>query len=529
MTLTYQEWALQVENVDQGWSYATFPGDLAPPPGPVWIHADDFSLEWAFENELSPALLEPAVFQFSLTCADAADVPDIAYGDELRVALTRPDGTTLVRNPGTGVVTGDYGADLVPERSFWVTDISAIEAEANRMRVNITATGAIADVTLDVRQALNAYGESTGQTFADWAAFANWIGAGDPTMPEALKACVYLTDGPNYGNPGPWHVLDSGATVDGWRGCMLKIGETISLKDLLDQSQAFALAPAGAQGRAHGFALIWEAGQSPVPGKSIIHDIWDPESSAPHEAAWELTYVASVLDAALRSGFTPAADGSTLGIVSACMIEAAPNWRKDAIGSVGTAEYKGVARIAGSPATDADATITSTDGSGPAVRSIDSELAYLRNTVEPTLDFDTYGGRRTADACFLADAPAGNGWVPESFRVLPRYMTDAEYEVLGPLFWPVDERQRTLVLVELDPDADMAAGRPVWMTLVGCKFTIEDGHLVMEPASRPFVPVAVNDVTDSVTWTELNTAYPAAKWSQVADGLTWAQLKLTSI
>lgn len=534
MTLTNPEWSLTVENETHPWAYETFPGDLNPPYGPVWLSADDFAMAWAFANDTSPGPLNAATFQISLSCETAADVPEIDYGDQLVVTLTQPDGA-LSRDPGTGIVTGDYG-DTLAKKAFWVTDLEAID-EAGRMLLTITATSAVPDITIEVRAYLNdraAAGDPSTTTMQTYAEYVRSVSLPYANDPYPALVCHLLT----YENavtmpdnlPVRVEVLAAGG-VDGHTGVGLKIGEQIGLYELLDGAHALWLAPWGWDGRAHGAAFVWDTEYSPgLPNpesnRRVVSYPWDPESNAPTAAPFELTYVAAVLDSELLEDFTPAAAGSTLAILNACLIHASPQWRKDIAGAVGIAQYQGHSRISADPDDDTALTVQGTQPDARGVRQIPS-LAYLGNSLTPAIGFEASGSRAAADAVYLTDAP-GNGWVPESFDVLPKVMTDAEWTALGRMFWPEDERQHTLVLVNVDTDDDMAQG-PVWLTLVGCQFTMDDGHLVIAPTCRPFAPAAVNGITDPATWSELDTAHPAATFAQAAGRLTWSQAKVSSL
>lgn len=524
MTLTNPEWYLKVENETKGWSYETFPGDLNPPYGDVWISADDFSLAWGFEGDTSPGPLEAPTFQLSLSCTTAADVPAADFGDLLRVTFKQPDGA-VSRNPGTGVVTGDFGALLMPERAFWITDLSAVES-ADRMQLSMTATASIVDATLAVQAHLTAegwggdwesYAESLGSVYPIPAVTASILSGSQYAAPNTKARTVYLTN----------------ATMLGLVGPGVKVEETVGLMELLDSIHPLWTAPPGWDSRAHGAAFVWDIyNDNVMDGVSfrfVTSFPWDPEANAPHAAPFELTYVASVLAAELLSSHTPAADGSTLGIIDACLVRASPEWRKDAASSIGLAEYKGQLRAAGSPDTDTDFAWWGVAANGSGVRSVESSL-YVRNTLNGALDYYNYGGLNAANNIFLAgELGAGNGWVPGTFDILPALMSDSAWAALGPLFWPTNDRQITLVLTGTDPDDDLALGTPMFMTVLGCTFTIDQGHLVITPRCRPFVPAAINGVTDGVTWSELDAAYPAATWAQAADSLTWSQISLTSV
>lgn len=533
MTLTNPEWALVVENETRSWTYETFPGDLNPPYGDVWISEENFSLEWGFDGESSPGPLDASTFQIALTCATAADIPPVDYGDQILVTLTQPDGA-LSRDPGTGIVTGDYGPSLV-ERPFWVTDMVSIE-KRDRMVLTITATTAVPDITLNVREFIeNTYVSAAPPATADWQSWAE-ANIGPPGYPTNYPwphiACVVLTEA-NISQPGYLPVravMEFDVALDGHHAVGVKIGDQITLRELLDGTHALWLAPAGWDGRAHGCAFVWDTAPG---GTSAVRHIrsypWDPEANAPHAAPFELTYVSSVLAAELLAGFTPAAGGSTLGLLDGDWIVASPEWRKAAAGSVGLVEYKGAVRVTGSPDTDEDVTLQSYDGAGGAVRSIDS-LAYLLNGITPAINFPNSGSLETARIVYLGGKdPGATGWVPESFDIRPRYMTDDVWAALGPLFWPVNERQITLVLMNIDPDDDMADGRLVFLTMLGCSFSIADGHLTITPKCRPYLPPAINGVTDSASWTDVDTAFPAATWAQADENLTWAQAALASV
>lgn len=514
MTLTNPEWALLVENETQGWTYETFPGDLNPPFGPVWLSGDSFTLEWSYADEVSPGPLDAPVFEFELSCETAADAPPIDYGDVLRVTLSQPDGP-LSRNPGTGIVTGDYGPALV-ERPFWVTDLTAVE-KGDRIAHQATATGAFLNPTLNVRGYLDDHGHA-----GDLESYLETVFV--TTFPIPVDAASILSGGAAPYGPVQC-VLERNAAVDGHRATGVKVEDEIELLELLDGVHALWLAPPGWDGRGHGCAFVWDTydAQTDVNGTQLRRALsypWDPECSGPAVAPFQLVYASSVLSAE----FLGTAAGPTLAVLDACAVVAGPEWRKDATGDVGLAEYKGYRRASAVPSTDTEVTIASTD-QGAGVRSIES-LAYLRNTVTPALDFDSYGGRRAADHIFLADS--GQSWVFDTFEVLPRRMTDAEWAAVGPIFWPQLERQHTLVVTNIE-DEDNVARRDVWFTLMGCKFEIDDGHLVITPACRAFVPLAINDVADAATWAELDAAHPATTFAQADPALLWGTAALASL
>lgn len=526
MTLTNPEWYLSVNNFYKGWTYETFPGDLNPPYGDVWISAENFGLSWGFSGETSPGPLDPKTVQIALSCTTAADVPDIDYGDTLFVEFWRPDGP-ISRDPVTGVVTADLG-DFLVQTSFWVTDIVSVESRG-RMLLMITATKAPVDATIDVRGYLNekaAQGYPNTQNWQTWAEYLPTINPTYSDYPYPSRPLVELT--PTRGPVEMWYLID--ITLAGHLGVGIKLDDEVNLIDLLDGAHAAWFAPPGWDGRQRGCAFVWELEGGTDDQRDLVSLPWDPEANAPHAAAYELTFVGSVVDAELLGSFTPAAAGSTLGIIDASLIVAAPDWRKDAASGVGLAEYSGHSRTSSTDdSTDTDVTIQSVDMDGSAVRSTESK-GYLRNTVTPALDFDTSGSRFTADTINLATkAGVANGWVPDRFEIRPRYMTDAQWAALCQMFWPNDEYQRTLVIVNIDPDDDMAGGRPVFLTMMGADLTISNGHLAISPRCRPFAPAAINGITDGVTWAQMNSTHPTAKWSHAAPGLTWAQIALTSI
>lgn len=534
MSLTNPEWSLKVENHTRTWEYETFPGDLNPPFGDVWLTADDFTLSWSFANDTSPGPLEAPTFSISLSCTTAADVPAIDYGDQILVTLTQPDGP-LSRDPDTGIVSGDYGPDLV-QKVFWVSDLTADDV-AGRTLLRITATATIPDITLDVAAWLAARAADGDPTTDTWQSWAEWFRSVAPIYDESPYphiAGVTLSQMSGAHPPNlPVNVI-VGFNND-WNGHTavgLKIGDEIGIRQLLDGIHALWLAPPGWDSRAHGCAFVWDT-DSPgagAPGsersRSTISRPWDPEASLAAAAPFEITYVGSVLDSELLDGFTPAAADSTLAVLDACLVRSGPQWRKDITGAVGIAQYKGHTRVTTVPDDDTELTVQGFQTDGTGVRSIDS-LAYLGNAVTPAIGFESSGSRAAADAAYLTDT-GGNGWVPESLEVLPRLMTDSEWVALGRMFWPTDERQHTLILVNVDTADDLAGG-PIWLTLIGCRFTIDDGHLVLAPTCRPFIPAAVNGITDPVTWTELDTAHAAATFAQAADRLTWSQAKVSSL
>lgn len=83
-------WRLEVGSYTEGWSLAMEEGDVVDRSDPVML-VEPFSFAWRYPKGAYPSQPEPEVASFTIRCKAAADVPDVAQGDQVYVRLYRPE------------------------------------------------------------------------------------------------------------------------------------------------------------------------------------------------------------------------------------------------------------------------------------------------------------------------------------------------------------------------------------------------------------------------------------------------------
>jgi hypothetical protein len=545
--MTFPVWLVSIQNLNGGWTVDTYEGEPGDPDAAVALAGDGFDFEWAFKGGTSPAGMEPKTLKFRLYAKTAADVPSCEQGDQLKVKLSRPPGDVSRNGAGVLVGAGVSGALRIMRDGFRVKDIDAVwNRKMKRMVVDVIASDYASDLgaTVDVSLA-----SGSGQVEVDaeriWQQdmaffYRSWPNAvGSAAVPTHSTVAYANRFPPPLTEPGSGDLFPH-----------LNVAGQHSVADLMDR---VALPNFTHDGKAYIPYVVGSVADLPfVPAKPdpsvdlspvVPSPQGNPESGVMFMAEWSPRADFDVAPLRLRvvAGKVIAEDRPSvqnyqvdgLTVLDAGHIVSSPKWLRDTAAAVNVLEVEG---FAPDPDPDSEAewvvqTLTIRDeaavSTGTVVRSLPT-FALLDDAAPPP-NPDALNGHpyyQYLKDAYLRFQRGQSGWTPKSFTILTETMTDAELNSYLPRFNPVDQVQVTIVVLNIDDDENMARGS-LWVTMVGCDFTITDGKLRISPLVRAFRPM-VSD-SPAVTWAQFAATYPTATASDLDPELTGADMALAAV
>lgn len=544
----YPAWVLFVAKWDEetdsaDWLYSTWQGEQVDPDADVQLAGDGFHFRWGFESEVVPPLArQPSELTIKLSCASTAVAPEIAQGDILACTLARFQGD-LSRDGGGVVVFDPVDAPfrVMVDDMFRVRTVTAdwdfglqkmiytIEAVDMSIGLSTQFDFDVVDTDSSIAWRYNnafALGEHWAQAAAWWLTIQTPVGIAERWHPANPANGITPISVNGVGQMTVAEALSricSGEfTIRGGKYVPVVHASWANLPfdpydDVTEDN------PAGVSGVGpvyHGPEFYGPL-HSPQSGVMYLAE-WNPTTGIT-EPPYEL-YVngSSKVDVREDAGAVLEDNVGAL-LLPASLVRVSPTWRRDTSRSVNQVTFKG------RDTDDVEAAwILQADSAmykyGAATRDIDT-FATIRGGTFPLEDspHSTF-----ADDLYLNKIGDPTDWAPDTLEVLTHLMTDDQLTAYVDKFNPEAEQQQTLVLLDIQAEANPVEG-PVWATLVGCSYDIRrDGgsaRLFITPSVVPFTP----DVTEgtAVTWAEIATApWNTKTWNDVDPALTGRDLLL---
>lgn len=556
MTLSFPEWLLTIENLTAGWKYDTYQGEPANPALAAHLLDDGFRFSWGFRDNLAPGVLDPETLNFKFTCAAPSDMPSIRQGDQLVLRLQRPPGA-VSRVAGVLTGAGVSGAIDIVWQGFRVRTTDAqYHRPTKRTILAIAATSYMADLNPEVDMTygganflkydtesvgLSVYGRPMAvsaplvRDFTTVAAYLRvWgralgevdIRYGGDTTGGVRK--LQLLDSIEKWTQGQRHDIYNGLNYDlemGWTGVdaavmlvAMVVGEQAMYPFPLHSSDQVLRGPLGNARSGLFYMAAWGA--------------YTELDTAPYELAMVAGKLSSV-----RVAGVGLEDNSDLLIIDADKVESSPKWKSTRENSVNIWRWLGLSVDTGVDNHVEEFTITDEAAvirNGPVSRTIETLLvanvyagsgAEGLNGTAPDLPDPT--NLRALELNYRDTIPpASADWSPEAITILPRALTDEEWDGYADRWHPTGKLQQAIALVNIDDDENLAGpNTPIFQTMTGCDIRLSKGHLLIEPSARPmrmrFLGAAAATVGD------VKTGFPTVKLSDIASDFTVGQARLT--
>lgn len=471
-----------ITNRTSGWTYTAEQGDDSTLDDPVQL-VDPLTIGWSMADETFGPVMDPETLTFTLRAATAGDLPTINQGDLITADLIRPTTTGPTRywmrfvgraaEPTARATRGH--AFLTINATGLTADLAAREVSSSTWPQGETAMQRATRIADAVSINLKVSGGFAGDNVP--------LGALKPEASSALDLLAQLVTGSAF------DLLRSVRYREGIAGPQLTY-------DDVEPSLGFRIVSY--------FTGISQAGWSAVAGDRPL----------------KLTRTADVVDVTYVG-----TDPTDRRQLPAVLVDAGIEWRKDR-SSPNRASIELIAETSNPNANTV-----------AVAQYRDRVRRYGPNTLELTSQIMTDGintaSAVTTAASWLALAQGTDNWSAEGITVYTERMTDAQLDLYSASFWPdwdpvIGEQYQfpmQLQLVDVDDDWQFT-GSSFAGSLLGCTFTIAGGELTISPAIRatPFTPEA-----KSITWAQLASTFPTAKWSEPVRRLVWSDLVLTSI
>lgn len=553
--LTYPEWLLTIENLTAGWAFDTYEGEEPDPAAAVFLLDDGFRFSWAFRDDLAPNVLEPDTFTFKLSVASPADLPRMRQGDQLRMRLQRPPGEVSRDGSGNLIGAGVTGALDIAWQGFRARTVAAAyHLGSKRVHVTIAATSYMADLNPSVDMT---YGSDSWSKYdnarVENSEFGDPMSISAPLVADETTVSAYarrnalghedgdvdIRYGGDASSPRELQVLDavekwtfgqvkrtwSGLAYDtdhGWAGEDVHV---LLIPAVVGERDMYPFTPRS------GDVIFWSAKGNYESGMFYL-DSWGAMTVL-DAAPYELQLVGGDLTAVQVND---PHENTGMMILDAAVVEAAPEWRSTRENAVNQWRFLGQSVDQGADTAVEEFTIRDEGAiarNGPAARTIDTLLVanVYSGSGAYGLNGDQYGPTFQYDGLvqnFRDTVPHTHGdFSPSPLRIVPRLMTDAQWDSYCSRWYPRGKLQQTVALVSVDDDQNLAGPQPLILTLTGCDILLRGGHLSIEPSTRP-IRVRTTGADKPATFGDVVTDFPAVTFADIDPDLTFGQLRLTT-